>query len=139
MRFKAHVVYMRRLEEVHGVRRCLMYNTGLNPARVPGQVINAANAGAIAVLVANNGTDGFFRMQSASASGINIPSASFPLSTARPLWNALAAGMALRAQFLNYIMPTGASSSPDKYCTRLFSDAPLMRLPSAIFLSLQQQ
>ena len=43
-----------------------------------------------------------------SASSITIPSASLPLSTARPLWNGLTAGMTLYAQFLTYTLPTGA-------------------------------
>lgn len=73
------------------------------------QVSNAAKAGAVSMLIANNGTTGFFRMQpDSSASSITIPSASLPLSTARPLWNGLTAGMTLYAQFLTYTLPIGA-------------------------------
>ena len=61
------------------------------------------------MLMANNGTTGFFRMQpDSSTSGISIPSASLPLSTALALWNSLTAGMILSAQFLPYTLPTGA-------------------------------
>lgn len=72
------------------------------------QVSNAAKSGAAAVLIANNGTDGFFRMQPDTTTGsIGIPSGSLPLSTARPLWSALAAGMALKTKFLAYALPSG--------------------------------
>lgn len=73
------------------------------------QISNAQKAGAVAVLVANNSTTGFFRMQpDSTTSGISIRSASLPFSTAMPLWNSLTAGMALSAQFLPYTLPTGA-------------------------------
>lgn len=65
------------------------------------------------MLIGNNGTSGFFRMQPDSSSGdsITIPSASLPLSTARPLWTTLASGMTLYAQFLGYTLPTGTTLS----------------------------
>ncbi|BDA48510.1 probable serine protease/ABC transporter B family protein tagD [Coccomyxa sp. Obi] len=76
------------------------------------KVSNAQKAGAVAVLMANNGTTGFFRMQpDSTTSAISIPSASFPFSTAMPLWNSLTAGMTLSAQFLPYTLPTDRFAS----------------------------
>lgn len=75
------------------------------------QVRNVAAAGARAALVSNNDTTGFFRILSdSSSSSTSIPSGSLPLSTARPLYNALAAGTPLSAQILSYTLPAGMLS-----------------------------
>ncbi len=90
---------------LHSVKNLAIHESEVVPLQ---QVSNAIKAGALAVLIANNGTTGFFRMQPDSSSGgITVPSASLPLSTARPLWNGLTAGMTLNAQFLTYKLPTG--------------------------------
>ena len=79
----------------------------------------AAALGARAVLVANNGSTGFFRMTQTDYTGtVSIPAASLPQNTARYLVNALAAGSALTVSFSRYVLPSGAlpailpSSSP---------------------------
>ena len=64
--------------------------------------------GAKAVLIANNGSTGFFRMTQTGYTGtISIPSASMPLNSAGYLWNALAAGSSLSVSFQTYLLPAG--------------------------------
>ena len=72
------------------------------------QVTNVAAAGARAALVSNNDTTGFFHMEpDTSPTSTSIPSGSLPLSTARPLYNALATGSTLSVQMLSYSLPSG--------------------------------
>ena len=76
------------------------------------QVARAAQLGAVAVLMANNGSTGFFRMTQTGYTGtIGIPSASLPQNTARYLINALAAGSALTITFSPYMLPSGVLCS----------------------------
>lgn len=74
------------------------------------QVALAMKLGAKAVIIANNGSTGFFRMTQTGYDGaITIPSASMPQNSARYLWNALAAGSSLYVSFLPYTLPAGES------------------------------
>jgi len=63
------------------------------------KVFNAQQAGAVAVLVANNGPSGSFKMtysgEGSSVSNIMIPAASMPRNGARPMYRALEAGRTL--------------------------------------------
>ena len=72
------------------------------------QVALAMKLGARAVIIANNGSTGFFRMTQTGYDGtISIPSASMPQNSARYLWNALAAGSTLYVSFSPYELPAG--------------------------------
>ena len=77
------------------------------------QVALAMKLGAKAVIIANNGSTGFFRMTQTGYDGtISIPSASMPQNSARYLWNALAAGSTLYVSFSPYELPAGEQPPP---------------------------
>ena len=83
------------------------------------QVALAMKLGAKAVIIANNGSTGFFRMTQTGYDGtISIPSASMPQNSARYLWNALAAGSTLYVSFSPYELPAGDQSAPIPGCVR---------------------
>ena len=95
----------------------------------------AQKLGAVAVLMANNGSTGFFRMTQTGYSGtISIPSVSMPQNTARYLINALAAGSSIVIGFSPYVLPAGETA---KVKSEANSSAGLQSQSSSAACSLQ--
>ncbi len=78
------------------------------------QVLNAMAADAAAVLITNTDDTGFMRLELSATAGaapprITVPTASMPLNTGRPLYEAIGAGQQITVTFQKSSLPTGAA------------------------------